>query len=248
MAKKIVAGNWKMNLDSKEASDLLIELNDKLSASDVRVIIFPPSLYVARLAEQSSALLDVGVQNFHHEQSGAFTGEISIEQVKSTGCNIGLIGHSERREYFNEDHVLLKRKVDAALNNDFEFIFCCGEPLNIRESGREFDFVKAQLDESLFHITAAQMKNGIIAYEPVWAIGTGKTATSEQAEEMHASIRKWISDVYDDETAASVSILYGGSCKPSNAEELFACANVDGGLIGGASLDATSFTQITNSY
>lgn len=248
MAKKIVAGNWKMNLNAQDAQKLMSELNNAVFDEEVRVIVFPPSLYVERLAELSNSKIDVGTQNFHQKSSGAYTGEISIEQIKSVGANIGLIGHSERREYFKEDHELLKSKVDAALAQNFEFIFCCGEPLNIRETGREFEYVKGQLEESLFHISPGQMKNRIIAYEPVWAIGTGKTASSQQAEEMHAAIRSWLTEAYDEEIANSVSILYGGSCKPTNAQELFACANVDGGLIGGAALQADSFVQIINSY
>ena len=161
---------------------------------------------------------------------------------------IGLIGHSERRMLFQEDHAQLKRKVDRALQADFEFIFCCGEPLEVRENGQQLDYVKVQLEESLFHLTAEQMKGRIIAYEPVWAIGTGKTASSDQAEGMHASIRSWLTEKYGQEIAESVSILYGGSCNPKNAAELFACKNVDGGLIGGASLNADDFCSIISSF
>ncbi len=246
MARKIVAGNWKMNLESPEAFALVDALNEQIEESAARVVLFPPALYVLPISRMNRGKFDVGVQNFHFESSGAFTGEIAIGQVRSVGGSIGLIGHSERREYFGEDNELLKQKVDAAVNAGFEFIFCCGEPLEVREYGKEEAFVKQQLEESLFHLSAEQMKKAIIAYEPIWAIGTGVTATSEQAEQMHAAIRSWIATHYDQETAAEVSILYGGSCKASNAEELFACPNIDGGLIGGASLKAEEFCAIIN--
>lgn len=245
MARKIVAGNWKMNLTSEEANKLVSELVDQNISGEARVLIFPSSLYITELINKG---IEVGTQNFHFESNGAFTGEMSLSQFKSVGCNIGLIGHSERRMYFNETNTILKHKVDAAIASDFEFIFCCGEPINIRETGREMDFVKGQLEESLFHINAEQMKRVTIAYEPIWAIGTGLTASSSQAEEMHAAIRSWVADIYSNEVANEVSILYGGSCNPTNAEELFNCPNVDGGLIGGASLDAQSFVKIIQSF
>jgi len=247
MAQKIVAGNWKMNLSANEANELMSNLNEKSIPKDVRTIVFPSSIYVnsiASLAKQT----EVGVQNFSEYENGAFTGEVSIEQLKSIQVNIGLIGHSERRAYFKESHEQLKNKVDKAIEKGFEFVFCCGEPLAIRENGDELTFVRLQLNESLFHLTREQMMNRIIAYEPVWAIGTGKTASSEQAEEMHRNIRSWIEEKYDLETAESVSILYGGSCKPSNAKELFACKNVDGGLIGGAALNANDFNALIHSF
>lgn len=248
MAKKIVAGNWKMNLTSKAVFDLVGALNDQMDPNDVRVVLFPTSLYVLPVSKMNTGKFDVGVQNFHFEEKGAFTGEVSIEQVKSVGGKIGLIGHSERRIVFHEDHAQLKLKVDRALQADFEFIFCCGEPLEVRENEQQLEYVKVQLEESLFHLTAEQMKGRIIAYEPVWAIGTGKTASSDQAEAMHASIRGWLIEKYGQEVAESVSILYGGSCNPKNAEELFACNNVDGGLIGGASLNADDFCSIISAF
>jgi triosephosphate isomerase len=248
MAKKIVAGNWKMNLNVSEAEALVNGVNSAELDDDVRVILFPPTLFVDRVSNAKKGTVEVGVQNMHQTDSGAFTGEISISQAQSVGATVGLIGHSERREYNNEDNGLLKEKVNACIENNFDFIFCCGESLAIRETGREYDFVRAQLEESLFHLSADQMEGGVIAYEPIWAIGTGRTASAEQAEEMHANIRSWLKEVYNEEVAASVSILYGGSCKPSNSKELFACPNVDGGLIGGAALDAQSFAQIINSY
>lgn len=247
MAQKIVAGNWKMNLNADDASSLINGLNEKSFASDVRTIVFPSSIYIDKVASIASGI-EVGCQNFSNEDKGAFTGEISIEQIKSIGGTIGLIGHSERRAYYKEDNEFLKLKVDQAIKENFDFIFCCGEPLFIREDKQELSFVKQQLNESLFHLSAEQMKNKVIAYEPVWAIGTGKTASSEQAEDMHRNIRSWVSEKYGVDVASSVSILYGGSCKPSNAKELFACPNVDGGLIGGAALNAEDFSQLIKSF
>lgn len=248
MAQKIVAGNWKMNLEREPAFDLVNQLNEKIEESSVRVIAFPPSIYVLPISKMDQGKFDIGVQNFYTESSGAYTGEISIPQAKGVGASIGLIGHSERREYFQEDNAFLKEKVDAAIQNGFEFIFCCGEPLEVREANEELNYVKQQLEESLFHLTAEQMNTTVIAYEPIWAIGTGRTATAEQAEDMHANIRSWVREKYSDETAKSVTILYGGSCKPGNAKELFACPNIDGGLIGGAALKVDDFCAIINAF
>lgn len=248
MAQKIVAGNWKMNLESEQAFNLVDELNEKIEETSVRVLLFPPSLYVKPISKMNKGKFELGVQNFYTKDAGAFTGEISIGQVKSVGGSVGLIGHSERREYFKESNAFLKEKVNAAIEKDFDFIFCCGEPLEVREAGEELEFVKKQLQESLFHLSGEQMKKSVIAYEPIWAIGTGKTATSDQAESMHASIRSWVREAYDSNTADGVSILYGGSCKPGNAKELFACPNIDGGLIGGAALKADDFSAIINSF
>lgn len=244
MAKKIVAGNWKMNLDSQAAFALVDALNDQLDAKNCRVVLFPPCLYVLPLSRMNKGKYELGVQNFYPESYGAFTGEISLPQAKSVGANLALIGHSERREYFNETNAFLRQKVDAAVAEGIEFIFCCGEPLEIREAGTQAEFVRRQLEESLFHLNADTLRDRIIAYEPIWAIGTGKTATTEQAEAMHSDIRSWIAARYSPDLAESVSILYGGSCKPDNAEELFACPNIDGGLIGGASLKSADFCAI----
>ncbi len=232
-----------MNLQLNEGKQLLEEILAGLKPSDVSVVVFPPSPFLEALSSNSGSI-SVGVQNFNEHDAGAFTGECSIPQLQSVGATIGLIGHSERRALFGETHEILKLKVDAAVARNFQFIFCCGEPLEIREKGAEFQYVKRQLEESLFHLSAAEIQNGIIAYEPVWAIGTGKTATSEQAEEMHAHIRSWLEECYNLDVAKSISILYGGSCNEKNAAELFACPNVDGGLIGGASLKAESFLHI----
>jgi triosephosphate isomerase (TIM) len=248
MRRKIVAGNWKMNTERASALALCEEICDSKVSSDVELVVFPPFVFIDPISARAGEKLKVGAQNFYFEEKGAFTGEISIAQLKSVGASIVLIGHSERRELFQESNAFLKKKVDAALKAELDFIFCCGEPLNIRKSGREFDFVKTQLEESLFHLSAEQMNNVIIAYEPIWAIGTGETASAIQAEEMHAAIRDWIREKYTETIAANVVILYGGSCKPDNANELFACKNVDGGLIGGASLNAADFSAIANAF
>ncbi len=249
MRKKIVAGNWKMNLMNQEAILLFNTISSKLDKDSIaKVIVFPPSLFVHQLANSVDGEIAVGVQNFYPKDKGAFTGEISVSQVKDSGASSVLIGHSERRAYFNETHLFLKEKVDSAIDYELEVIFCCGEPLEIRENNSEMSFVKKQLEESLFHLDGDTIKKCIIAYEPVWAIGTGKTATIAQAEEMHKAIRFWLTERYNSEIAESISILYGGSCNASNAKELFSCPNVDGGLIGGAALDAESFLQITNSF
>lgn len=248
MAKKIVAGNWKMNLELIEAEQLIQDMNLIVSNENVRVMVFPTSVFIKSVSDTKIEKIEVGAQNFHTESNGAFTGETSIGQLKSVGATIGLIGHSERRAFFSEGNELLKMKVDRAIANDFEFIFCCGEPLMIREAGRELEFIKMQLEQSLFHLTKEEMIGRIVAYEPVWAIGTGMTASSNQAESMHRSIRTWIHERYGEEIANSVSILYGGSCNQDNAKELFACPNVDGGLIGGASLKAESFNAIIDSF
>ena len=246
MAQKIVAGNWKMNLELNEAKDLIKGI--KNYQDDVRVIVFPSSVFINVVAEGKNDNVEVGTQNFHTEPKGAFTGELSISQLRRAGATVGLIGHSERRAFFSEGNELIKMKVNAAITNNFDFIFCCGEPLMIREAGKELEFIKMQLEESLFHLTKEQMMGKVIAYEPVWAIGSGMTASSDQAESMHRAIRTWIHERYDDETAQNVSILYGGSCNQDNAKVLFSCPNVDGGLIGGASLIVEAFCTIIDSY
>lgn len=247
MAHKIVAGNWKMNLNLNDAKALVQNVNQQNKREDVTVMMFPPALFVADVAAESNGI-KVGTQNFYFEEKGAFTGEVAIDQIRSVGGEIALIGHSERRSIFGESDALLKQKVDAAVSAGFDFIFCCGEPLEIREAGTQEEYVKAQLEAALFHLPKEAVQDVVIAYEPVWAIGTGKTATSDQAEEMHAAIRSWIVDSYDQDTAEKVSILYGGSCNENNAKELFSCPNVDGGLIGGASLKADAFCAIIDSF
>lgn len=248
MRKRIVAGNWKMNLLSEEAIKMAKEINDEAaSINDVEVMIFPPSLFVSEIANNTNNI-GTGVQNFYPLESGAFTGENSIVQIKDAGATWSLIGHSERRSIFGETEELLKDKVDAAIKHGIGIVYCCGEPLEIREIGEENDYVKKQLKDSLFHLTSEEIERCVIAYEPVWAIGTGRTATSQQAEDMHREIRSWIAEVYGKETAERISILYGGSCNASNASELFACPNVDGGLIGSASLRTDTFMAIVKSF
>lgn len=247
MAQKVVAGNWKMNLTRDEAVDLVKRVNEHHKPEAVRVMMFPPSLFIGDVVEQADGV-EVGTQNCYFEAKGAFTGELSIPEIRSVGGSVTLIGHSERRAIFGESNALLKQKVDACITEGFPFIFCCGEPLEEREAGRELSYVREQLNASLFHVSKEAMSNVIIAYEPVWAIGTGKTASAAQAEEMHAAIRSWLVETYDEGTAKEVSILYGGSCNEKNATELFSCPNVDGGLIGGASLKADAFCAIMDSF
>ncbi len=243
MRSKIVAGNWKMNLSQSEAKELCKEVNSMNIGSDIEVYIFPPMLYVSD-CKALSTNIKVGAQNAYPKDTGAFTGEVSMWQLKEAGIEAVLIGHSERREYFNEDNAFLKQKLDAALVHGIRPFFCCGEPLEIRENGSFLDYVKKQLEESVFHLSAADFAKVVLAYEPIWAIGTGKTASTEQAEEMHAAIRSWIEERYGKEIAVNSAILYGGSCNPGNAQALFACENVDGGLIGGASLKAADFSVL----
>jgi len=199
------------------------------------------------LKTQNAANLEVAAQNCHQESSGAYTGEISASMLRSLGVNYVILGHSERREYFKESNELLTQKVNVALDEGLTPIFCCGEPLSIRESNQQIEYVCHQLTASLFHLEASQMAAVVIAYEPIWAIGTGRTASAEQAQEMHAAIRNHLASKFGQEIADGISILYGGSCKPSNAQEIFAGEDVDGGLIGGASLKAEDFLAIISS-
>lgn len=247
MRRKIVAGNWKMNLDWEAANELFQTLKT-IRNEQVEVIVFPSSLYLSAFATEENTTLKVGAQNAYPKENGAYTGEIAFSQLKSIGVSHVLIGHSERREYFSESNEFLKEKVDACLENGITPVFCCGESLPVREQKEEVTFVTRQIEESLFHLHADGLKKCVIAYEPIWAIGTGLTATSEQAEQMHLNIRQYIAGRYGAETAEHISILYGGSCNEKNAKELFSCPNVDGGLVGGASLKADSFTQIINAF
>jgi triosephosphate isomerase len=244
MRKKILAANWKMNLLHNEAVQLINDFNKEveLSSKEIEVVVFSPSLYISEISKHTD--FKIGVQNFYFEKSGAFTGELSIPQVISCGASQLLIGHSERRQLFSESDDLLKRKVDAAIESNTPFIFCCGEALETRDAEKHIQFVVNQLHASLFHLDENQILLSAIAYEPIWAIGTGRTASTEQAEEMHAAIRESLSYVYGATIANQISILYGGSCNAKNAIELFACPNVDGGLIGGASLQSETFNQI----
>jgi triosephosphate isomerase (TIM) len=252
MRKKIVAGNWKMNKTFVEAEELITGIADKLEETDLgnrEVILCPPFLYLelaTDIAEEGN--FSVGAQNMNDHESGAYTGEISGTMLSSLEVGYCIIGHSERRKYFGESHELLARKLDQALTFSLRPIFCCGELLPEREAGKHFDIVKNQLEESLFHLNESEFASVIIAYEPVWAIGTGVNATSDQAQEMHAYIRGLIKGRYSQQAADETSILYGGSCNAKNAKEIFSMPDVDGGLIGGASLDADEFIRIVQSF
>lgn len=251
MRKKIVAGNWKMNLNLQEGLALAKELNEALTAEkpNCDVVICTPFIHLASVAQTlNSELVGLGAENCADKEKGAFTGEVSAEMVKSTGAQYVILGHSERRQYYGETPEILKEKVLLALKNNLKVIFCIGESLEEREANKQNDVVKAELEGSVFNLSAEEFKNIIIAYEPIWAIGTGKTATSEQAEEIHAFIRSAVAEKYGNEVAENTSILYGGSCKASNAPELFAKPNIDGGLIGGAALKLADFKGIIDAW
>ncbi len=251
MRKNIVAGNWKMNTTLAEGVGLAKDVNEALKGftPNCDVVIAVPFTHLASVnAVIDSSKLGLGAENCADHKSGAYTGEVSAAMVASTGAAYVILGHSERRQYYGETSEILKEKVALALENNLTPIFCIGEVLEERENGTYLDVVKKQIEEALFGMSAADFSKLILAYEPVWAIGTGKTATDDQAEEMHAFIRKVIADKYGNEVAENTSILYGGSCKPSNAPQLFAKPNVDGGLIGGASLDAESFMGIVKAF
>mgnify|MGYP002510992431 CR=1 FL=1 len=251
MRKKIVAGNWKMNKTLQEGVSLAKELNDLLVANkpNCDVVICTPFIHLATVSGLiNEEVLQLGAENCADKASGAYTGEVSAEMVKSTGAQYVILGHSERREYYNETPEVLKEKVDLALANGLKILFCIGESLEQREANQQNEVCKAELEGSVFHLTAEQWANVVIAYEPIWAIGTGKTATSDQAEEIHAYIRSCVAEKYGQEVADNTSILYGGSCKGSNAPELFAKPNIDGGLIGGASLKAADFKGIIDAW
>ncbi|SFS65577.1 triosephosphate isomerase [Zhouia amylolytica] len=245
MRKKIVAGNWKMNNDLAETQSLISDLQNELPETEAEVMIAPAytNLYPAFEALKASKI-EVIAQNMHFAESGAYTGEISASMLKSVGVETVILGHSERRAYFGENDEILAKKVDAALANGLRIIFCIGEELADRKSDNHFKVVEEQLKNALFHLGAAAWKNIVLAYEPVWAIGTGETASPEQAQEIHKFIRETLSSQYDAEMADSISVLYGGSVKPNNAQEIFSQPDVDGGLIGGASLKAADFSAI----
>lgn len=246
MRKKIVAGNWKMNLDLSETEFLITELKEYLPNEPVvEIILAPPftNLYSVFSAFRETPV-KIAAQNMHQEDSGAFTGEISAKMLKSVGAKCVILGHSERREYFGESDELLSKKTDTALENEMQVIFCVGEQLDHRKENTHFDMVEKQLKEGLFHLGENSWENIVIAYEPVWAIGTGETASPEQAQEMHAFIRKILASRYGDKISETVSILYGGSVKPTNAQNIFSQKDVDGGLIGGASLKGADFAEI----
>ena len=251
MRKKIVAGNWKMNLNLQEGVALAKEINEAMTAEkpNCDVVICTPFIHLASVAKELNAsLVGLGAENCADKEKGAYTGEVSAEMVKSTGAQYVILGHSERRQYYGETVEILKEKVLLALKNGLKVIFCCGETLEERESNRQNAVVKAELEGSVFNLSAEEWKNIILAYEPIWAIGTGKTATSDQAEEMLCYIRSIVAEKYGKEVAEETSILYGGSCKASNAPELFSKPNIDGGLIGGASLKAADFKGIIDAW
>ena len=249
MRKQIVAGNWKMNNDLAETEMFLVDLKKQVIPEKVEVMIAPS---FTNLNHAFKSLrehpVEVIAQNMHQSKNGAFTGEVSAAMLKSVGVNTVILGHSERREYFNEDNATLAEKVNTAHDNEMRVIFCVGESLEDRKNDNYFKFVEKQLSEGLFHVSEETWKDIVIAYEPIWAIGTGETASPEQVQEMHQFIRKTIAENYSQKIAQEVSILYGGSVKPDNAKEIFGQSDVDGGLIGGASLKVDNFMEIVNSF
>lgn len=251
MSRKLVAGNWKMNLSLPEGIALAKEVEAQLLANptgDVQVVLGVPFSHLTAISHALEGEVAVSAQDCSANESGAFTGEVSAMMVASTGAEYVILGHSERREYHGEENALLAEKVNMALEHGLKVIYCCGEVLSERENNQQFEVVGDQILEGLFHLSKEQMKEVVIAYEPVWAIGTGVTASSEQAQEMHAFIRSLLQKQYGVIAAENTSILYGGSCKPANAQELFSEKDVDGGLIGGASLKANDFVAIINSF
>ncbi|PID93580.1 MAG: triose-phosphate isomerase [Bacteroidetes bacterium] len=252
MRKKMVAGNWKMNLDFEKAEELMDMLADLLEAKEpthCEVVVCPSFVYMELAADYAQeAGFELGAQNVSAFEDGAYTGEVSANMLEKLGVTYVIIGHSERRAYFHESSDILEQKVERALEHHLQPIFCCGELLEDRKQQNHFKVVEAQLKETILKLSPEEFSNVVVAYEPVWAIGTGETATPEQAQEMHAFIREMIKKAYNEKVAEETTILYGGSCKPSNAKELFAKKDVDGGLIGGASLKAADFNAIIHSY
>ncbi len=251
MRKQIAAANWKMNLSLAQAEELikaLLQTDHSLGADQLAVFAVPfPYIITVKQMLDGKQNVFVAAQNCSANKNGAYTGETSAEMLQSIGLKYVVLGHSERREYNHETNAELAQKVNIAMEHQLQPIFCCGEPLQVREANTQNSYVETQLKESLFHLTAEQVKGFVIAYEPIWAIGTGKTASSEQAQEMHAHIRSVLAAQYDAEIADTISILYGGSVKAANAAEIFGQPDVDGGLVGGASLVATEFAAIINS-
>lgn len=253
MRKKIVAGNWKMNMDYLEGVSLFSEIvnmaKDELRG-DQHLIVCSPFIHLASLARlaKNQDWVSVGAQNIHHERAGAYTGEISASQVASIGAEYVIVGHSERRTYFQEDNLILSKKVDLALKQGLKILFCVGESEDERRQGAQFEVIEKQLESVLGHVSPELFPQVIVAYEPVWAIGTGQTASPEQAQEMHARIREILARLFDGKRAMQTSILYGGSCNAGNAEALFAQSDIDGGLIGGASLKSREFINIAKVF
>ena len=251
MRKQIAAANWKMNLTLEQGEKLMDEIiaGDIALTENQHAVFAVPFPYLINVKNKTENVNNfyTAAQNCAAEKAGAYTGEVSAEMIKSIGINYVIIGHSERREYYNETNEILAKKVNLALENNLQPIFCCGEPLQIREANTQNEHIEKQLEESLFHLSAEAMQDFVIAYEPIWAIGTGLTASSAQAQEMHTHIRKVIANKYGEDVANSVSILYGGSVKATNAGEIFSQPDVDGGLVGGASLVAAEFITIIKS-
>ncbi|MDB5281949.1 MAG: triosephosphate isomerase [Bacteroidota bacterium] len=249
MRRKIIAGNWKMNLGYEEAMELVRAIDLQIPQSlECEVVLFPSYLYLAPIINDfGDSFIEVGAQNCSQYLRGAYTGEVSVLQLRDIGAKYVLIGHSERREYFKENNATLKKKTALAIEHDLTPVFCCGEPLEIRNAGKQQQYVSQQLQESLFDFSTTEFAKIVIAYEPIWAIGTGLNASAAQVHEMHSFIRQTIASEYSTPLAQQVRILYGGSVKPENAKELFSCADVDGGLIGGASLKANDFLSIIES-
>jgi triosephosphate isomerase len=248
MRKKIIAGNWKMNKTFDEGMALVSEISNMIKSEyhgSAEVVIIPPFTHINAISRMlADSSIKTGAQNCSNHASGAYTGEVSAAMIKSCGAQYVIIGHSERRQYFNEHNDWLARKVDAALNEQLTVIYCCGETLEERESGKYNQVIEKQISEGLFHLNALQFAHVVIAYEPVWAIGTGKTASTEQAQEVHAFIRSLIAAKYGSSVADNATIQYGGSVKPDNAAELFSAPDIDGALVGGAALQSRSFTDI----
>jgi triosephosphate isomerase len=249
--QQIAAGNWKMNKTYSEGRALAKAIAEGMGQTcENLVILGTPAIHLKTVSNIVDDIpnLELAAQNCHQAEKGAYTGELSVDMIESVGAKYVILGHSERRQYFNEDHQLLAQKVDRVLAKGLIPIFCCGEPLSIREAGTHVDYVKTQLEESLFHLSPEQFSKIIIAYEPIWAIGTGVTASPAQAQDMHKALRSLLTNKYGADIAEGTSILYGGSVKPANAKELFGQADVDGGLVGGASLKPDDFLAIINSF
>lgn len=245
MRELTIAANWKMNKSMQDGLDFVRDMMNRSSKQHCQVIINVPFIHLYTISNfLNESPVKLGAQNCHHHKSGAYTGEVSAEMIASTGAKYVILGHSERRAYFDESDSLILDKIKVALENGLTPIYCCGEPLNIRDENQHVSYVKNQMTNSIFQLSMSDFRQLIIAYEPIWAIGTGRTATPEQAQEMHAAMRSMIGEAFDDDTANNMSILYGGSCKPSNAESLFSLPDVDGGLIGGASLQVDDFLSL----
>ena len=250
MRKKIVAGNWKMNLDKSSSENLVKEiLESTQEKKDIQIVLSPPFVYLEQIVKDCVSRPDVliAAQNCSAYDNGAFTGEVSTNMLKSIGVDYVIIGHSERRQFFSESNDVLMNKISLSLSNNLKVIFCCGEDINQREKDLHFEIIEDQLKSTVFKLSANDFSKIVIAYEPIWAIGTGKTATSDQAQEMHGFIRSLITNNYNKDISDNTTILYGGSCKPSNAKAIFSEDDIDGGLIGGASLKSADFTSIISS-